>query len=401
MCKAVLAAWCAVALSPSMAQAQPLTYSQVIARARENAPRIVAARLAIEEARARVIGANVRPVNPELDGAVGRRNGAIESSIDLDVGLMHRFDVSGRRSARVAEAEAGVAMAQASVDETTRAVVLDAITAYLRVVRATERERLLASAENLANALHQTADRRYRAGDIAVLDVNVAKAALARVRADREAARGDATAARGDLAITLGIEGEVDIDPAIPAAPTADSAVLLRSALERPELRTIESGVREAEATTTLGRTFTKPELGAGARYARDEGDNIVSGVFTITLPFFSRGQELIATGNARASRLRTELDALKRRVQREVTTALAALERRQAALQILERDAVPAADENESLAGRSYEAGQIGLAEMLLIRREILETRFQVLDARLDAALARVELDAAAGVLR
>jgi hypothetical protein len=35
------------------------------------------------------------------------------------------------------------------------------------------------------------------------------------------------------------------------------------------------------------------------------------------------------------------------------------------------------------------------------LIRREILDTRFQYLDALLEAALARIDLDASAGVLR
>lgn len=401
MWKALVAACCAVAVSPSVIEAQPLTLAEVISRARAQAPRVVAARLSIEEARARLLGAGVRQANPELEGAVGSRRGTDGRTIDLDVGVTQRFEPAGRRSARVSGAEAGVAQAQADVDEITRAVVLEAVSAYLRAVRATERGRLLASAETLAGALHQAADRRYRAGDVAVLDVNVAKAALARVRADREGARGEASAARGELALALGVGEDVQIDATVPTAAPVDTAALLRFALTRPELRSLEAGIREAEATTLLGRTYAKPELGAGARYARDEGDNVLSGVFTVTLPMFARGQELVATGNARASRLRAELEALRHRVQTEVRIAGAAVEHRQEAVRILERDALPPVDENESLAARSYDAGQIGLAELLLIRREILETRFQHLDARVNAALARVALDAAAGVLR
>jgi outer membrane protein TolC len=37
----------------------------------------------------------------------------------------------------------------------------------------------------------------------------------------------------------------------------------------------------------------------------------------------------------------------------------------------------------------------------VLVIRRELLDTRFQYLFALLEAALARVQVDAAAGVLR
>jgi cobalt-zinc-cadmium efflux system outer membrane protein len=67
----------------------------------------------------------------------------------------------------------------------------------------------------------------------------------------------------------------------------------------------------------------------------------------------------------------------------------------------VLEADAVAGLDENERLTTRSFEVGQLGLPELLLIRREILETRFQHLDALLEAALARVNLDASAAILR
>ena len=401
MCKRVLAACCAAVISPAWAGAQPLTLPDVIARVRDQAPRVVSARLAVDEARARRIGANIRPFNPEVEGGLGSRRGNGTTTLDLDVGISQRFEPAGRRAARLAGADASIAQSEAELERTQRGVLLDAVSAYLRVTQAAERDRLLASAETLATALHDAADRRYRAGDVAILDVNVARVALARVRADREAGRAAHAAASGELQLLLGLPAEIQIAGRVPEAPPADTAVLLQSALERPELRSLAEAVREAEANVRLGQTFGKPELGVGARYARDEGDNIVSGQLTVTLPVFSKGQELIAAGSAQASRLRAALDAIRQRVQIEVRTASQRLERRREVVRILERDALPAVDENESLAARSYAAGQIGLAELLLIRREILETRFQHLDAQLDAALARIELDAAAGVLR
>jgi cobalt-zinc-cadmium efflux system outer membrane protein len=61
----------------------------------------------------------------------------------------------------------------------------------------------------------------------------------------------------------------------------------------------------------------------------------------------------------------------------------------------------MPELDENDALTTRSFDVGQIGLPDLLLIRREILDARMQYLDALLLAALARVDLDASAGVLR
>jgi hypothetical protein len=67
----------------------------------------------------------------------------------------------------------------------------------------------------------------------------------------------------------------------------------------------------------------------------------------------------------------------------------------------VLENEAIPVLDENETLTARSFEVGQIGLPELLLIRREILETRSQYLTALMEAALARIDLDASAAILR
>ncbi|HWI20517.1 MAG TPA: hypothetical protein VNT81_22330, partial [Vicinamibacterales bacterium] len=88
-------------------------------------------------------------------------------------------------------------------------------------------------------------------------------------------------------------------------------------------------------------------------------------------------------------------------RVQLEVRSLFEAYSRRIAAVRVLDTEAIPGLDENETLTARSFEVGQLGLPELLLIRREILETRSQYLDALLEAALASIDLDASAGVLR
>jgi cobalt-zinc-cadmium efflux system outer membrane protein len=70
-------------------------------------------------------------------------------------------------------------------------------------------------------------------------------------------------------------------------------------------------------------------------------------------------------------------------------------------ALAVLEADALTAAGENEQLARRSYEAGQISLADWLLYRRELLDAQLQHLDLRLACVRALVEIDVMTGVLQ
>jgi cobalt-zinc-cadmium efflux system outer membrane protein len=231
--------------------------------------------------------------------------------------------------------------------------------------------------------------------------VNIARTSLARVRAEREGAEASKALALGELRQLLRLENDVGVEGSLALSGSTDLTAALQTASQRPELRGLEASIAEAEAELRVGLSFTKPEYGVGVRYAREEGDQIVLGGMTVTLPLFSTGQEQRAVGSARAARLRAELDAARTRVQLEVRAALDAYNRRLAGVRILEADAIPGLDENEQLTTRSFEVGQLGLPELLLIRREFLDTRSQYLDALLEAALARVDLDASAGILR
>jgi cobalt-zinc-cadmium efflux system outer membrane protein len=400
---AVCAAICVHAgVANAQAPSRTMTFAEVLARAREQAPQIVIARLAVEETRGRLLGASLRfQANPELEANLGNREGPDSRFTDLEIGLGQSFEPRSRRSARMAGANAAIAQSSANVDETTREVLRLAAGAYFRALHAQERIRLLGASQELAANVHSVADRRYKAGDIAVLDVNIARASLARVRAEREAAEAMRALAVGDLNQLLRLDGDIRVEGEFRGNGEPDLNVLLQAAAQRPELRALEAGVQEAQAEMQLGRTFSRPEYGVGVRYAREEGDQIVLGGVTITLPVFSKGQELQAVGSARAARLRAELDAARARVQIQVRSAFEAYSRRMAAIRVLETDAIPGLDENVTLTTRSFEVGQLGLPELLLIRREILDTRFQYLDALLEAALARIDLDASAGVLR
>ena len=398
---AVCAAVCLHATAAA-AQVRIASVADVQTRAREQSPEIVSARLALEEARGRLAGASVRfQSNPDVEAAIGPRRATATRFTDYEFGIAQMFEPGARRSARVDGANAALARSTANVEAVTRSVLRLATSAYYRAVHATERIRLLTSAYEVSSSVYTTADRRYRAGDIAVLDVNIARASRARVGADREAAEAERALATGELRRLLRIDGDVIVEGSLPRLDQADLSAALHGASQRPELAVLEAGIREAEAELRLGSSFARPEYGIGFKYSREEGDQIVLGGMTVTLPMFSKGQEQRVSGAARASRLRAELEAARARVQLEVQATFDAYTRRLAALRLLETDAVPGLDENEQLTTRSYEVGQIGLADLLLIRREMLDTRAQYLDALLEAALARIDLDASAGLLR
>jgi cobalt-zinc-cadmium efflux system outer membrane protein len=390
--------------SNAVAQSITLSLEEALARAREQAPAVSIARARIEEARGRLVGARIRfRDNPVVDVGTGPRNTEAGTLTDLDVGFAQLFETGGQRAARIAGAEAGIARETAAADEARRLALRSVGLAYLRTLYAQERIELLRGSETVAADVMTVADRRNAAGDIAILDVNIAKIALARARAARLAAEAERTVFAGELQRLLGIPygNSVVVAGSLRLQRQPELAPLLGAVSNRPDLRAMEADIRGAEADVRLGRATARPDIGLGARMKREEGHKAVLGELTFTLPFFNQGQELRATGTARASRVRLELETTRALIESEVRSLFAAFAARQAALTTFEQDAMPGVDENDALARRSFEVGQISLPELLLLRRELVETRLEYLNRLLEVAEAAIEQDAAAGVLQ
>jgi cobalt-zinc-cadmium efflux system outer membrane protein len=146
---------------------------------------------------------------------------------------------------------------------------------------------------------------------------------------------------------------------------------------------------------------LARPDVGFRLAYEREASDTILLGGLTVTLPAFQRGQGVVAAGAARATRARTEADIARQAAVARLRTAYAVYEQHAALSATLENDAAPSLADNETLARRSYEAGEMNLMDSLLIRRDAVETRLTIVDRRLDTARSRLTVDFVAGVIR
>ncbi len=390
--------------SNAVAQSVSLSLDEALTRAREQAPAVLIARARIEEARGRLSGAQVRfRDNPIVDVGIGPRRMEVGTLTDFDIGFAQMFEAGGQRGARIAGAEAGIAREAAAADEARRVALRAVALVHLRTLYAQERIELLRGAETIAADVVAVAERRNAAGDIAILDVNIAKIALARARAARLAADGERTMFAGELQRLLGIASPTSVvaTGSLRLQRRPDLASLLATAASRPDLRAMEADIRDAEADVRLGQAATRPDIGLGARFKQEEGHQAFIGQLTFTLPVSNQGQELRATGTARASRMRLELETTRASIESEVRSLYATFVARDSAVTAFEQDAMPGMDENDALARRSFEVGQISLPEMLLVRRELVDARLEYLNRLLEVAEAAIEQDAAAGVLR
>ena len=398
------AVWLIIVAAPAVQAQSPLTFQQALTMARERAPRVAVARARIDEARGRLAGAQVRfRDNPVIDASAGPRWLETGNVTDYEFGLSQTFELGNRREARIAGAEAGIARETAVSDATTRQLVRDVAVAYIRALLAQTRIDVLRAAEAVAKEALDVAERRFRAGDIAVLDVNVARASAARAASQTRAAEAERAAALGELKALLAWS-----DPADPQ-PVGNLNDLIRAGLdiqivapsERPEVQTLVAEAAEARADIRLGQAFKKPDLGFGVRVKRDEGHQAAAGVVSIAIPVFNSGQEQVATGTARERRAELERSAVASELDLRARSARATFTLRLSATEPLERDVLPGLEENERLARRSFEVGELSLPDLLVIRREFVETRLQYIDALAEAAVASIDWQMASGVLR
>ena len=254
-----------------------LTLDQAFARARERAPSILSAKARIDEAQGRLAGASVLlRENPLIETAAGRRRlseaGSRESAADVEVGISQTFELGGRRTARIAGAEAEIAEKIATSDDTLRRLLRDVANAFIRALHADERLRLTRTAEQVTVDIQHTAERRYQAGDISILDTNVAQSAAARARSDVLAAEAEHESALGDLRVLLGMPFT---EPLAVRGDLRDRRRhtlqdLLTRAPERPDLRALAAGIKEAQAEVRLGEGLRWPDVTLGFRYDRE-----------------------------------------------------------------------------------------------------------------------------------
>lgn len=386
------------------AQSVHLSLAEALARARDESPAVLIALARIDESRARLVGARLRfRENPSLDVASGPRRTEAGTRLDLEVGFSQRFETGGQRAVRIAGAEADIQSAVATGDDARHEALARVGTIFYRVAHAQSRWTLLQSAEQAAAEVVRIATLRYEAGDIAVLDVNLGRSALARARSATTAQAAERTLLVAELGRLIAVPAGTDIvvTAALSEARSAELDRLLASTETRADIRALIASLAEANADVRLGAAGRRPDVSLGGRVKQEGGDHAVIAGLSIALPTFDSGQELRAAGSARGARIRQEIEAVRATAISEVRALHEAYGTRRAAAEVFEQEALPLAIESEQLAQRSFEEGQLSLADLLVIRRELMDTRLEHLDRLLDAAETAIARDAAAGVLQ
>lgn len=399
----------ALLLMPA-AQADPLTLDRAWQIAEENNPQLKSARAALDAAQGEL--ADSRALlwnNPQLAAERKRRevpqvSDPTRINREWSVGLSQTFEIAGQQGARRSAAEQALAATTEAIAETRRQVRGEVESRFVRVLSLQQRiqmeERTLQLIEDAASAV----GKRVKAGEDSRLDGNLAKVEAERARNQVAVLREQLLQARAELAAALQlpadrlpeVEGTLDRS----GAYTLDD--LLAAAENRALLRSLDHRERAARSRLDLERAAVYPDITLGLSSAREGPADLrerVSGIsVSLPLPLFRRN----ATGIGRASSELTQAQIDKQAAQRDVRAQVIALwdrlENLKGRVRRLTESVLPRLEENQRLSSISFRAGEIGLLQLLLVNRQVLDGQRDLLDARTELRLTQVALEAAAG---
>lgn len=405
----ILALIGALFLFPGVAQAgetfaSPLTEESAIALALERSPELRARAAEVRAAEAELLGARVYPFNPVFDASRARRDDGIERTHDQEIGLSQEIEVGGQRGKRVAAAEKNLESARSLFARQREVLAAEVARAFVEAVRARELLDLAGFEREIARGLGEFEQRRLDAGAGTLVDRNLARAAEG--RAERQVALAGAAEleARALLAERVGFPPG-DLPPlagalpeALPAPPEL-LAIERRVLAERSDLIALRAGLEAAHGRVRLERSLAAPNLTVGLASGREadrEDLDTVSAGFSI--PLFQRNQGGIASARAAESGAAAELAAAELTARREVASAVGRYAAARTALTVFRETVAGSLDENLELVQKALAAGKLRASEVLVFRREFVDSRRELIEASADAWLARIDLALASG---
>ena len=393
-----------------------LDFTQLLHWARVRNPEWAAALAGPKAAEGDLLQAGMTP-NPVL---------SLHSTVELPsrlqsggLSISQELELGGKRSARIAAAQARLEATRQRASETERQLRLGLRQAYTELLYAQSLLALREEALDLAEQTLRLTRGRLKAGDVAGVDVLQLEVEVARRRSELEQARGEVAASRIALTRLFGgqgtdfvLAGELGALKVIP-----DLGELLRVASTRPDLLAAQAdasaGDKEVRVQETRGISNLTASLGLARERLFIGGDSIsppglinqidernwaASLSISIPLPINDTNEGNIKRAQAQAEGYKLTRLATEQKVLTEVSQFYAQWNAARGSLEPLEQTALSKARQALSITDQAYHLGYRSLLNVLQSRQEYLALRQAQLDAQRNLELSLARLEAAVG---
>ena len=370
-----------------------------------NNRRLQAGFLALGVARADFVQAGLLE-NPSLSLAFlfPDAGGRVRWNADLVGSVAEIWQIPSRR----ALAQAGLEQRILELSRFAGELVAATKTAYFEAVAARAAREVGRANLELARRSLEGVRRLVEEGAASKVDESLAESLALAAELSFQRTEREEVAATRKLAALLSLEEDllaVTLTDPLPEPgwPTvAREEVVAASLGVRPDLRAAARAVAAAEERVGLERKRRFPGVSAGASAERPEGgssaDFLSGPAAVLELPLFDQNQAQVSRAEFELAQSRKEHEALVAEAKQELRAALDKAEVASRTAAFAKSDLVPQAERSVYLATRAYELGDTTVLTLLQAQRVALEARRTALEALLEAALARIELERAAG---
>ncbi|MBP8235101.1 MAG: TolC family protein, partial [Rhizorhabdus sp.] len=349
------------------------------------------------EAGRRVAGLRPNPtVTVEAENVAGSGQYRGAQSLEATTSLTLPLELGGKRSARIAVADARTDRATIQAAIAQADLRLNVIRAYAEAASAERRLMTARDQTRIAGEALRAAQVRVQAGRASPIEAE--RANVARVNAEAALTREERAVevARFTLSRIIGqpIAGPLDTDwfarvPATygPLRPIDSTGTLMMAAADA-DFAIADAGVR-------LARSQRVPDLTLGAGARRFEQTNDTAAIFSLSipLPLFNNGRAALsqATAERQSADARRRLTALD--VDQAIARAQADAANAATNAAAATGPALSAAEEAARIARIGYREGKFGQLDLLDAERTLAQTREAAIDALLSYHIAQARL--------
>ena len=323
-------------------------------------------------------------------------------------GITQTIEIAGQQGYRRQAARQEIDALDASIDEARLQLRGEVERRFIEVLslqaRLITEQRSLETVEETARSI----TKRVTAGEDSRLDGNLAQVEAIRARNQIGLLQEQLIQARAELATVLQTPPPGELPEAVGSldVPSPDYTLekLQTQAANRPLLRALDHREQAAASRLSLERAARYPDLTVGIASARegtnDARERITRLTLSLPIPIFRNNASGIGRASTELTQAQIERQSARRNVGSDINALWQKLQSQTARVSSLRQSALPSLEENQRLSLKSLQAGEIGLMQLLLVNRQVLDGRRDLIDAETELRVTRVALQQAAGWL-
>ncbi len=318
--------------------------------------------------------------------------------------LSQEFEIWGQPNARRKAAEAARAATLADISAAEWEILAQLRKRFYTAQLASQRVKLAENQASFGDTVLRLSRRQLEAGEISRTDYRQLEIRSARLKTNLLTARAAFKSAVSNLRVLIGLSPaekiEITDELAALVDPSHASDVLINEVLEHhPRLRHAEIIAEQRRRELTLEHAEAKPNITGGFFWEQEETHSNKYGInLSFPLPLFNRRQGSIAAAQSALEKAKAEMRAVGHTLRNETKIAVNNYIIGYEAASFYRNEVLPAIQANLEQLENAFRLGEIGLIELRVDQRELIEAQITSLETLSDTYQYRATIEGLLG---